>query len=156
MNNVLFRSCRNGFCKALLFAVLASTIPVNESIAMFGVTTAAPVPTENIGSPRHLQALSYYIPGSFAIAVHMENPQLEKVSILILDKHNQVVYRKNLGKTATYVSKLNVKNLPNGSYRIVVKSPNHTYTRAFSLQTHTKRTVTVANPNEMDVKQEAI
>lgn len=156
MNKVLFRFCRNGFCKALLLAVLAGTLPANESIAMPGTSITVLVPTENTGSPRHLQVLSYSFPDSFTIAIHLENPQLEKVSILIVNKHNQVVYRKNLGKTATYVSKLNVKNLPNGSYRIMVKSPTHTYTREFSLQTLTRRTIDVGHPNEMQLPQEAM
>ncbi len=76
---------------------------------------------------------------SLTMKVVLENPNKAKVTVLIKNSKEEVVYRKVVGKNPVIHGKFDVSGLVNGSYTMVVESANGSYSSPFSVQTQQER-----------------
>ncbi|MDO1451977.1 hypothetical protein Q0590_37255 [Rhodocytophaga aerolata] len=76
---------------------------------------------------------------SLTMKVVLENPNKEKVTVLIKNAENEVVYRKMVGKDPIIHGKFDVSGLVNGSYTMIIESVHQSHSSPFSVKTHQER-----------------
>ena len=74
-----------------------------------------------------------------SINVHIENPDREKVKVLIKNSQDEVVYQKTVGNSAVIYSKFDVSHMEKGTYTMVIESASQSYANAFSIGNHQQR-----------------
>jgi hypothetical protein len=76
---------------------------------------------------------------SLTMKVVLENPNKDKVTVLIKNSEDEVVYRKIVGNNPVIHGKFDVSGLDNGTYTMVIESAHQSYASPFSVQTHQER-----------------
>ena len=79
------------------------------------------------------------VENSLLMKVLFENPAKEKVTILIKNSSNDIVYKKEIGKAAIFNGKFDVSKMSDGTYTMVIESKNQSYSNAFAVQTYQER-----------------
>ena len=79
------------------------------------------------------------VQNSLLMKVLFENPAQEKVTVLIKNSSNDIVYKKEIGKTAVFNGKFDVSKMTDGTYTMVIESKHQSYSNAFSVQTYQER-----------------
>jgi hypothetical protein len=145
MKTTPIRFNRNKITKALAIVSLISILSAQDMWAMPFISANNPFheSATAANSPGKLRMFSYTVPDLMLLVLNMENPDYEKVAILILNKDKEIIYRKNLGKAEKCILKLNLQQLPSDNYTMVVRSARYTYSRSFSLQTHIERKISL-------------
>lgn len=92
-------------------------------------------PVDPAATPKTLSFdASAYVTVNNQIRVAVEKSSLEPVSVLLRDKNNRVLFQQFVGKKALkYAVKLNVAELPNGTYELEVKSKEGSIRKEVSL-----------------------
>jgi hypothetical protein len=131
-----------GFRKATALAACVLALSSTQPLAAAGMpgpghpAVAAPVFGE-------FRALSYLQADSRHLMVHLDNPREERVTVLVLNGHQEVVYRKTFGRPTTFVGRFSLTGLPNGEYTFVVKGARHSHVRSISVETESARVLRV-------------
>jgi hypothetical protein len=143
MKNLSTSAQRNSFCKLIAGLTL--------SIGLFVAGTAsAQTSSEQTLSfadhaPLHTQTSDKFKVVVFPVAysqsmkVVLENPSKDKVSVLIKDSNDKIVYRKMVGTKAVFIGTFDVSNLTDGDYTMVIESDSQSYSNSFSLQLQQER-----------------
>jgi hypothetical protein len=96
-------------------------------------------------APLHTQTSDKFKVAVFPVAysqimkVVLENSYKNKVTVLIKDSKDQIVYSKKVGTKAVYLGTFDVSHLEDGNYTFVIESANQSYSNPFSLQTQQER-----------------
>ncbi len=135
---LLGKSFRKATAQVAFVLALAAT----QAIAV-PVTTDSDLPPATAAAPGEFRALSYVKSDSQHLMVHLDNPRKEEVIVLVLNQHEQVMYRKSFGWPATFVGKFSLDALPNGNYTFVVKGGRDSYSKNIAVKTQFERTVQV-------------
>lgn len=96
-------------------------------------------------APIHTQTTNAFKVAVFPVAnsllmkVHFENPNKEKVTLLIKNSKDEVVYRKAVGNDPIFNGKFDLSKIANGTYIMVIQSSNQTYSNSFAIETHQER-----------------
>lgn len=85
------------------------------------------------------QAAIHPIFNTLKMKVHVVNPASETISVIIENSDNQEVFRKKMGTQEVIHSSFDVANMPNGIYKITVRSTKHTYSRSFVIESQAER-----------------
>jgi hypothetical protein len=86
-----------------------------------------------------LKVVVFPVANSQIMKVALENPNKAKVTVLIRDSKDQLVYSKKVGTKAVFLGTFDVSHLEDGNYTIVIESANQSYSNPFSLQTQQER-----------------
>jgi hypothetical protein len=76
---------------------------------------------------------------SLLMKVLFENPAQEKVTVLIKNSQNEIVYKKVVGSAAIFNGKFDVSKMSDGTYTMVIESKHQSYSNPFSVQTYQER-----------------
>lgn len=98
-----------------------------------------PAPAAVVPAPGAFRALSYLKADFRYLMVHLDNPRQERVTVLVLNRQQEVVYRKSFGQPATFIGKFNLTGLPGGEYTFVVKGRRAAHTRTVLVETASER-----------------
>lgn len=79
------------------------------------------------------------VANSSLIKVLFENPNQEKVTVLIKDNQDKVVYRKEVGNGAIFRGKFDVSHIAEGNYTMVIESKSQSYSNPFLIGTQQDR-----------------
>jgi hypothetical protein len=137
--NMLYCLRGTGFRKAAALAACALFLSCPPA-------PAAPGPGDPVAlvpAPGDFRALSYLRADSRSLMVHLENPRREKVTVLVLNHHGDVVYRQSLGQPEAFAAKFNLTGLPNGEYTFLVKGGRGSHARNILVQTHSERVLSL-------------
>ncbi len=96
-------------------------------------------PAAVVPAPGAFRALSYLKADFRSLVVHLDNPRQERVTVLVLNRQQEVVYRKSFGQPATFIGKFNLTGLPSGEYTFVVKGHRAAHTRTIQVETASER-----------------
>jgi hypothetical protein len=127
-----------GFRRAAALAAFALFLSGPASPA----SPAAPGPGDPVAvapAPGAFRALSYLKADARCLMVHLDNPRQERVTVVLVNQHQEVVYRKSLGQPAAFVGKFNLTDLPNGEYTFLVQGGRDSHARTVLVQTHSER-----------------
>ena len=91
----------------------------------------APVHTQTTDN---FKVAIYPVTNAPSINVHMENPAREKITIMIKNNKDEVVYKKVVGREAIYYGKFDVSAVGSGTYTMVIQSPKLIYSNPFSIE----------------------
>ncbi|QHT70027.1 hypothetical protein GXP67_26965 [Rhodocytophaga rosea] len=79
------------------------------------------------------------VENSLLMKVLFENPAKERVTVLIKNSNNEVVYKKAVGNAPIFIGKFDVSKMTDGNYTMVIESKNQSYSNPFSVQTYQER-----------------
>jgi hypothetical protein len=131
-----------GFHRAAALAAFALFLSCPPAPA----APAAPGPGDPVAvvpAPGTFRALSYLKADARSLMVHLENPRREQVTVLVLNAHQEVVYRKAFGQPAAFAARFNLTGLPNGEYTFLVQGGRGCHTRTVLVQTHSERVLSL-------------
>lgn len=136
--NMLHGLRGTGFRRAAALAAFALCLSGPPAPAA-PVTPGPGDPAAVVPAPGAFRALSYLKADLRYLMVHLDNPRQERVTVLVLNRQQEVVYRKSFGQPATFVGKFNLTGLPNGEYTFVVKGRRVSHTRTVLVETASER-----------------
>jgi hypothetical protein len=133
--------------------LFTSTNTLRKFIACFSlvtallITSAASAQTVQFTdqAPLHrqltdgLKVAVFPVAHSLLMKVNFENPDKEKITILIKNKQGEVVYHKHVGRTALYNGKFDVSQIGDGNYTLIIESKKQSYANTFIIETHQER-----------------
>jgi hypothetical protein len=79
------------------------------------------------------------VQNSLLMKVLFENPAKEKITVLIKNSSNEIVYKKEVGNAAIFNGKFDVSKMTDGTYTMVIESKHQSYSNPFSVQTYQER-----------------
>jgi hypothetical protein len=79
------------------------------------------------------------VQNSLLMKVLFENPAQEKITVLIKNSQNEVVYKKAVGNAAIFNGKFDVSKMSDGTYTMVIESKHQSYSNPFSVETYQER-----------------
>jgi hypothetical protein len=79
------------------------------------------------------------VANSLLMKVVLENPNKERVTVLIRNSKNEVVYRKVVGRSPIFHGKFDVSKIEDGTYTMVIQSARQSYANPFSVATFQER-----------------
>ncbi len=100
-------------------------------------------PAAVVPAPGAFRALSYLKADLRYLMVHFENPRQERVTMLVFNRSQEVVYRKSFGQPAAFAAKFNLTGLPNGEYTFLVQGGRNSHTRTVLVQTNSERVLSL-------------
>ncbi len=71
--------------------------------------------------------------------VLVENPNQQKMTLIVRNSKDEVVYRKTLSACRIYHGRYDVSKLENGNYTMTLLAGNKPHVQSFSVQTHQDR-----------------
>ena len=96
----------------------------------------APIHTQTTDS---FKVAVYPVANSFVMRVHVENPTREKVTVLVKNSKEEVIYTKKVGNNPVFNGKFDVSQMEEGTYTIVVQSAKQTYANPFTVEAQQDR-----------------
>ncbi|QHT65961.1 hypothetical protein GXP67_04390 [Rhodocytophaga rosea] len=79
------------------------------------------------------------VENSSLMKVLFENPTQSKVTMLIKNSKNEVVYTKAIGNGSKFNGKFDVSQMGDGIYTMVIQSSSESYTNTFAVETREER-----------------
>ncbi len=111
------------------------------SAAFFMAGTAAAQEVKFVdNAPIHTQITDdlkialYPVENAQTINVHVENPERERVKVIIKNSHNEIVYQKTVGNGSIIYSKFDLSQLDKGTYTMVIESASQRYANTFAIE----------------------
>jgi hypothetical protein len=123
---------------------LLAGLTLSAAIFFGGAACAQSVQfTDN--APLHTQTTDGFKVAVFPVAnsllmkVVFENPNKERVTVLIRNSKGEVVYKKLVGRNPVFHGKFDVSKIENGTYTMVIQSTTQSYSNPFSVATYQER-----------------
>lgn len=127
------------FLAAIAFAALGGA-----ALAQAPASAPQPAPARQSAAPSGLTVVAYQVPETTKFKVYLHNASGEKARIVLKNDRNEIVYAENVANTkAGYLRKFDLKDLPDGTYRLEVCSGPQKTTKQIGLHTTLARSAQV-------------
>ncbi|PUZ28337.1 hypothetical protein DCC81_02305 [Chitinophaga parva] len=110
-----------------------------ELLAYNGKTPAATVATGNDAPALKMDIAQGTKAEGLTFHINVENPNLERVKLYLLDKTGSVLHEELLPAKAHFETRYNLDQLEDGSYKIVLSTRDQEIKRAINIATSVSR-----------------
>lgn len=127
---------------ALLVAAtlfVGSAASAQELLAYNGKVPAATVATGNDAPALKMNVAQGTDAEGLTFHINVENPNLERVKLYLLDKTGSVLHEELLPAKAHFETRYNLDQLEDGSYKIVLSTRDQEIKRAINIATSVSR-----------------
>lgn len=141
MKKVIISTTKKSFRLVIAGIAIVLTVSFGQAVQAQSILVSSPEAAKEEKSESGFRASIYPVINTLLMKVNFENPDRERITLIIENSEKKIVYKKDLGKVKVFMGNFDLAQIPDQAYTITIKGDTKTYFKSFTLLTQQERIV---------------